>query len=407
MPARMDDDDWSDSDEEFVSGVETDVLLGVPDGSVDNENDMRDAAVSRIGGLPTVWEVGRWYTLRRARLSSADLSVRAWRALKYNSAYAEKLEKKKARKDAKEKVISSLAPPTSSNPFAMQASTSPSPFGLGDQIFGQISNDAPHLPSSAEEGDQSDAESEDSSEDSLITAMASTTIQEPAWTMAPSYPPVYLSTMVEYIPPAPKPKLPPNARIDEAADEKGGKDASWGLEAYENMLKVDATFDRFTKRISHTAEQCLRYDLKGTPLPFASDKIFESLFPAPQDPLPVTRAAFKVVPSVKRSYTTSSVPRCPVCKSGRVFECQLMPNLINILRDAAKEKDIDFNKLTNEQRIKAVQDALKRSKEPDSRGMEWGTCMVFSCEKDCCLEDDGKDAKEAWREEYVLVQWDE
>ena len=150
------------------------------------------------------------------------------------------------------------------------------------------------------------------------------------------------------------------------------------------------------------------YDLKGTPLPFASDKGFESLFPVPpQDPLPVTKAAFKVVPEVKRSYSTSSIPRCPVCKSSRVFECQLMPNLINVLRDAVKDKDIDVKKLTDEQRIKAVQEALKRSKEPDSRGMEWGTCMVFSCEKDCCLNDDGKEMKECWREECVLVQWDE
>ena len=150
------------------------------------------------------------------------------------------------------------------------------------------------------------------------------------------------------------------------------------------------------------------YDLKGTPLPFASDKVFESLFPVPpQDPLPVTKAAFKVVPEVKRSYSTSSIPRCPVCKSNRVYECQLMPNLINILRDAVKDKDTDVKKLTDQQRIKAVQEALKRSKEPDSRGMEWGTCMVFSCEKDCCLNDDGKEMKECWREECVLVQWDE
>ena len=53
MPARVDDDfDWSDSDDEAISGVETDVLLGVFDGSVDNEHDLRDVAVSRIGGHP-------------------------------------------------------------------------------------------------------------------------------------------------------------------------------------------------------------------------------------------------------------------------------------------------------------------------------------------------------------------
>lgn len=46
------DEDWSDSDEENVSQVETSVLLGVPDGSIDDEADRVDGAVSRIGGLP-------------------------------------------------------------------------------------------------------------------------------------------------------------------------------------------------------------------------------------------------------------------------------------------------------------------------------------------------------------------
>ena len=80
-----------------------------------------------------------------------------------------------------------------------------------------------------------------------------------------------------------------------------------------------------------------------------------------------------------------------------------MPNLINVLRESVD----DARRLTDEQRIRTVQDALKRSKEPGSRGMEWGTCMVFSCGNDCCLDDGGQDDKECWREEYVLVQWDE
>lgn len=46
------DEDWSDSDEEHLSEVETAVLLGVPDGSIANPTDLHDAAVSRIGGHP-------------------------------------------------------------------------------------------------------------------------------------------------------------------------------------------------------------------------------------------------------------------------------------------------------------------------------------------------------------------
>lgn len=50
MPAPA-EDDWSDSDEEIGAGMETDVLLGIPDGRVETM-DIKDAAVSRIGGLP-------------------------------------------------------------------------------------------------------------------------------------------------------------------------------------------------------------------------------------------------------------------------------------------------------------------------------------------------------------------
>ncbi|SRR6266550_3715152 len=44
--------DWSDSDDEGPSGIETSVLLGVPDGPIDVPSDLSDVAVSRIGGHP-------------------------------------------------------------------------------------------------------------------------------------------------------------------------------------------------------------------------------------------------------------------------------------------------------------------------------------------------------------------
>lgn len=146
------------------------------------------------------------------------------------------------------------------------------------------------------------------------------------------------------------------------------------------------------------------YELSGTPLPFSSDKIFESLFPAPPaPPLPVTKADFKVIHTPKRTYRPSSVPPCPSCQAPRVFECQLMPNLLNVLKrvDQAKSK-----KPTEEERRQAVEEALKGNNAEERRGMEWGTCMVFSCEKDCCVGDERKAARDCWREEVVLVQWD-
>lgn len=46
------DDDWSDSDDDIGSDVETSVLLGVSDGAIEAPGDILDAAVSRLGGHP-------------------------------------------------------------------------------------------------------------------------------------------------------------------------------------------------------------------------------------------------------------------------------------------------------------------------------------------------------------------
>jgi pre-rRNA-processing protein TSR4 len=50
--ASLSADDWSDSEDEVLSEVETSVLLGIPDGSLATMTDINDAAVSRIGGHP-------------------------------------------------------------------------------------------------------------------------------------------------------------------------------------------------------------------------------------------------------------------------------------------------------------------------------------------------------------------
>ena len=61
MAPQYDDDDWSDSDEEPGSDVETSVQLGVPDGPLESAEDRLDAAVSRIGGHPV-----RYHSFLRA-----------------------------------------------------------------------------------------------------------------------------------------------------------------------------------------------------------------------------------------------------------------------------------------------------------------------------------------------------
>lgn len=68
-----------------------------------------------------------------------------------------------------------------------------------------------------------------------------------------------------------------------------------------------------------------------------------------------------------------------------------MPNLLNICKKSSEVvKKVDPE----------TGDATVIVKE---LGMEWGTCLIFSCAEDCCLPDG---VKECWREEEVLIQWD-
>lgn len=147
----------------------------------------------------------------------------------------------------------------------MNASSAPNPFGLGTQIFGEAPAPAPsvtpEVPSATDEDpDLSDSESS-SSEKSLLTALVSATLDESPWKSAPSYPPIYLSTVTEYLPAQPKPKLPPGVQVVDPSDDAGGKDGkdiSWASEAYEDSLEVDHVFERFTKRVEYEGEQCVR-----------------------------------------------------------------------------------------------------------------------------------------------------
>ena len=308
------------------------------------------------------------------------------------------------------------------------------PFGLGTAIFGQPEPEEPkgedeagHTESNKADGEASDDSDSDEQDedDSLVTAMATASLDSSAWASVPAYDVLYLSTIAEYLPPAPKPKIPKEVQINEDDIEAEGrsKDATWASEGYENSLDIDHAFERFSKRVACEGEQCLRYavifhiastaliityryELGGTPLPFASDKVFDRLFPVPPKPnLPVTRPTSMVVPPAKRTYDPSSIPTCPHCHGRRVFECQLMPNLINVLKKADENKGKEKEKQSDEARRKEIEKQLKSSADVEKVGMEWGTCFVFSCEKDCCVEA-GTDLKSCWREEVVLVQWD-
>jgi pre-rRNA-processing protein TSR4 len=104
-----------------------------------------------------------------------------------------------------------------------------------------------------------DGEVESEDDDELVIAMAATTLEESTWTSAPSYPPLYLSTIGEYLPPPPKAKLPSGVKVDDSLEDgKTAKEAGWAPEIYENSMHLDQVFERFAKRVSYEGEQCIR-----------------------------------------------------------------------------------------------------------------------------------------------------
>lgn len=70
----------------------------------------------------------------------------------------------------------------------------------------------------------------------------------------PAYPPLYLSTISEYLPPEPKAKG--NVNVD---DRLGDGKPKGGLEAYENSMNLDEIFSRFAKRVECEGKQSVRW----------------------------------------------------------------------------------------------------------------------------------------------------
>jgi pre-rRNA-processing protein TSR4 len=180
----------------------------------------------------------------------------------------------------------------------------------------------------------------------------------------------------------------------------------------------------------------LRYDLSGVPLPFASDAMYKRLFPlahsvTPTPGTPVIATGGNEGTSTgasdgggKRVYDPTVIPPCDACGGPRAFECQLMPNLINVLRQARRAREdpdarsgrkTKKTQTDEERRAEVVRLLCGETKNygeeaAENGDMEWGTCMVFSCVQNCCrtksAEGKWSDAQVVWKDEYVLVQWD-
>ena len=224
----------------------------------------------------------------------------------------------------------------------------------------------------------------------------------------PAYQPAqYLTTVDEYLP---EPEDEDMSAGEDDDEETPEQKQEWRDERWEQLLPghIDEVFERFVKRLQNAdgaANQVLRYDLGGVPLPYSSKSpLYHKLFPN----APTSRTADEEEdPDFAQFYSLAKIPSCPRCGGKRVFEMQLVPALISVLQPdtltttgepaAKKEK----KPLTEEERKKQLAMVAMNLKEENGAevevaDMEWGNILVFGCEGDCV----------GFGEEFVEVEWE-
>jgi pre-rRNA-processing protein TSR4 len=83
-----------------------------------------------------------------------------------------------------------------------------------------------------------------------------------------------------------------------------------------------------------------------------------------------------------------------------------MPHIHSILQTESSRHSARSEEERREE-LRLLVGGLTAGVAPTERiGMEWGTCMVFSCEADCAGGESAKQGGSHWAEEFVLVQWD-
>lgn len=151
-----------------------------------------------------------------------------------------------------------------------------------------------------------------------------------------------------------------------------GEGSSGGSAEDKNLFEssMDKAFQKFADRIENNPEQAIRYEYGGVPLLYSDSDAIGKLLGGGGN-----KSGGKIT---TRGLNGSRAPRCTNCGAGRVFEVQLVPHAISVLEE--DEMSID--------------------------GMEWGTIMLFVCEKDCTPQ--GTAEKQVgYLEEFAAVQWEE
>lgn len=333
-------------------------------------------------------------------------SVRAYRASVRNEEYVADVAAKRAEA---ERIAAEEREKARQNPFTMKDNAAaPGLFGSAQPLFGAAASNPFAAPAAApsEPSPASPPKAEAPTAD--VASLSITENLSEALTLAPPLPayqpPLYISTIDEYLP---YPETDSDVDIESDDDETPEQKAEWREDGWDKILpkNVDDIFERFVSRLAgaeDASNQVLRYDFDAVPLPYSSaSPLFKKLFPGAP-----TRAPSSEEDEVNLAdyYTTKSVSGCPRCGGPRVFELQLVPQLINVLRPSslsttgAPPEQPKKGAQTEEERRAEIMRLAKGEARGDGEAgeMEWGTIMVFSCKNDCV----------GVGEEWVGVEWE-
>ncbi|CAG8582230.1 9163_t:CDS:2, partial [Dentiscutata heterogama] len=239
--------------------------------------------------------------------------------------------------------------------------------------------------------DEVDSKLYDDVSTKLVISDVSETLSKSPWPeKIPFFPAQYLYITEEILEEKPDPNLKKyESYLNVSLDNNEDDSFDWMGEEYEKSRLpkgVDKAFRKFSDRVSEWPDQCIRYEFDGQPLLYNQSDSTASLLLSPPHG------------SVKQLKTsTQRLPKCPKCGSKRVFEFQLMPNMLCILPTGEYA--------ANSSEKKSGIEGSKCGIAQFDVGMEWGTVMIFTCQKDCEMYNVSKD-EVSYYEELVLVQYE-
>lgn len=121
----------------------------------------------------------------------------------------------------------------------------------------------------------------------------------------------------------------------------------------------DDVHTHFNKVVAYEPDQVVRYERGGRPL----------------------------WASVKQQCDSELVPQCERCGEKRVFEMQLMPQIVYMLEREKRKQDANNGSETDN--TASAQNAVNRINEVARRlrnDMDWATIVLFTCAKSCPVE---------------------